>query len=963
MSADAVSRLNAALEGRYRIERLLGEGGTSTVYLADDLKHERQVALKVLKPELAAAVGAERFLAEIKTTANLQHPAILPLHDSGVADDVFYYVMPFVRGATLRDRIATEGPLSLADVVLITSDIANALAYAHAEGVIHRDVKPANILLSEGHAVLADFGLSKALLPGGPDGLTQTAGVGGTVRYMSPEQMRGDPGLDGRSDQYSLACVVYEMLSGEPPFTGRTAWAVIARQMSGEMRSLGSTRSGIPPAADAVISRALEAQPADRFPGVADFAGALASVLSTEPRSRGHEGAARGRVGWPARAGFLALAGAALWVLGTALWGPSDPRAELDPDRVVVFPLVDQRSGAADQAAGEQLAIMVGTTLEHAEPLRWVDGWDWLEPSLRSDMGSWSIEQGIAIALGRGARYVVDGRILGQADSVQVMVRLHDAASGELVLTNVQSGGLEELPALGRRAVVALLPSLIDPGRSVQAGALDAYSPEAVADWLNGEREYRESRFASALVSFRSAVAADSTMAIAAMRGAQSARWLLENGQAISLIEAALANEASLSPRQRLLAQGIRRYFRGDALEAERVLLEAISRDPAWSDAWMALGEVYYHLMPGVGSGAADAEEAFRAALDHDPGFTPPRVHLAELALRRGDVVRGDSLRLALPSGEAQSTHLDLMSRCVRSGREALDWSEVAGSEEGGFAVLSAAVSLGAGGAHPRCAIDAFGGLASWGARVEGGGPRTADMAWSTLLGLQSLNAATGNHDEVRRLITSARQFEQQQDYLWVVSALTGSPWGEEARRAAERLERADQQSATALWAIGVWNALRGSPEVVAEVAEIARVRARSATDGSVAVVADSLRSYGVLADVLEGWSALARADTSAAVERFTEVRPVGSPAGLEWSLWEPLAAERLQLARLRLATGELEAAIEAAESLDHPQPVVYVAYVAESLRVRVRAAEEQGDAERARQYRARLDRLVGGMD
>ena len=221
---DPVARLNAALEGRYAIEAELGEGGMATVYLANDIKHGRKVALKVLKPEPAAAVGAARFLVEIKTTASLQHPHILPLHDSGDADGFLFYVMPFISGESLRDRIKRERQLPIGDSLTIALEVADGLGYAHVQGVIHRDIKPGNILLSGGHAVIADFGIAQAVSAVEGERLTETGLSVGTPAYMSPEQTTGDRPLDGRSDIYALGCVLYEMLVGDPPFPGATPW-------------------------------------------------------------------------------------------------------------------------------------------------------------------------------------------------------------------------------------------------------------------------------------------------------------------------------------------------------------------------------------------------------------------------------------------------------------------------------------------------------------------------------------------------------------------------------------------------------------------------------------------------------------------------------------------------------------------------------------------------------------------
>jgi serine/threonine-protein kinase len=227
---DAPSRLITALEGRYRIERELGEGGMATVYLADDLKHERKVALKVLKPELAAVVGAERFLAEIKTTANLQHPHILPLFDSGEADSFLFYVMPYVEGETLKERIDREKQLSVADAVDMTRKIADALDYAHEGGIVHRDIKPGNILVSDrGEPIVADFGIALAVAQAGAGRITETGLSLGTPHYMSPEQATGDRDVDPRSDVYALGCVLYELLAGQPPFMAATAQAILVQ--------------------------------------------------------------------------------------------------------------------------------------------------------------------------------------------------------------------------------------------------------------------------------------------------------------------------------------------------------------------------------------------------------------------------------------------------------------------------------------------------------------------------------------------------------------------------------------------------------------------------------------------------------------------------------------------------------------------------------------------------------------
>ena len=275
---DQFERFQAALAGRYRLKREIGSGGSATVFLAEDVKHRRQVAVKVLHLELAAVLGGERFVREIEIAAGLRHPHILPLHDSGDADGVLYYVMPFVEGESLLDKLRREKQLAIGEAVDITREVADALAYAHARGVVHRDIKPANIMLEAGHAVVTDFGVALLVRTLDSERLTGTGLSLGTAQYMSPEQAAGERQIDGRSDVYSLGCVLYEMLAGDPPFTGSTARAIVARKMVEAVPSLRVVRDKVPEALERVTLKALERTPADRFRTAAQFAAALAET-------------------------------------------------------------------------------------------------------------------------------------------------------------------------------------------------------------------------------------------------------------------------------------------------------------------------------------------------------------------------------------------------------------------------------------------------------------------------------------------------------------------------------------------------------------------------------------------------------------------------------------------------------------------------------------------------------------
>lgn len=275
MAIDRPEDLDRALPDRYSVERELGRGGMAVVYLAHDRKHDRRVALKVLRPDVAGSMGAERFLREIRIAANLSHPHILALYDSGEAGDLFYYVMPYVEGETLRERMDREGPLPLEEALDIIREVAGALSHAHDQGLVHRDIKPENIFLSRGHALLADFGIARAVGEAGTERLTRTGLAIGTPRYMSPEQWFGEGSVDARTDVYSLACVLYEMLVGEPPFTGPTPQVVLASQAKDAAPSVREARPEVPDHVEAAVGRALAKEPDDRYAGVDEFRVAL----------------------------------------------------------------------------------------------------------------------------------------------------------------------------------------------------------------------------------------------------------------------------------------------------------------------------------------------------------------------------------------------------------------------------------------------------------------------------------------------------------------------------------------------------------------------------------------------------------------------------------------------------------------------------------------------------------------
>jgi len=332
---DIPSRLVAALVDRYRLERELGAGGMATVYLAHDLRHDRSVAVKVLRPELAAVIGADRFLAEIKTTAALQHSHILPLFDSGQADGFLFYVMPFVEGESLRDRLKRERELPVDEAVRLAKEVASALDYAHRHGIIHRDIKPENILLQDGQALVADFGISLAVTQAGVSRMTETGLSLGTPSYMSPEQATGERTLDARADVYSLGCLLYEMLVGEPPHTGPSVQAVIAAVVTKEPERLGARRPSVPANVEAAVHKALSKIPADRFATAEAFSKAL-SEPATSATMASVPGFARAAQA-PNTKLIAILAAALLLAIALGAWGWLRPRAQPFMSRFAVF--------------------------------------------------------------------------------------------------------------------------------------------------------------------------------------------------------------------------------------------------------------------------------------------------------------------------------------------------------------------------------------------------------------------------------------------------------------------------------------------------------------------------------------------------------------------------------------------------------------------------------------------------
>ncbi|MGH7647150.1 MAG: protein kinase domain-containing protein, partial [Gemmatimonadaceae bacterium] len=484
MSTD-ISRLTATLADRYRVERELGAGGMATVYLAHDIKHDRKVAVKVLRPELAAVIGAERFIAEIKTTANLQHPHILPLFDSGEADGFLFYVMPFVDGISLRDRLTREKQLPVPEAVRIATQVAAALDYAHRHGVIHRDIKPENIMLHDGSALVADFGIALAASKAGTR-MTETGMSLGTPQYMSPEQAMGERELDARSDVYALGCVTYEMLVGEPPFTGPTAQAIIARVMTEEPRRLTTQRKTIPPEVEGAVLHAIEKLPADRFATAAQFSDAMNGIGLTVT-ARGAAAAVHGTA-WRGR--FLAACAVAVLAVAVAGWSALRHRAADAPIARRYVSLGDSVHLQTSQRVALPLAIspdgshlaFIGDTLFriwvkrrdalNAAPLAGTDGassptfspdGQWIAYVVDGHLRKVRVDGGVSIPLadsagvGFGAAWLDDGTLIYTDGSLLGMRRVKESGGTPTVV----------IPDTTFKGLAPMLPTPLPRARGV----------------------------------------------------------------------------------------------------------------------------------------------------------------------------------------------------------------------------------------------------------------------------------------------------------------------------------------------------------------------------------------------------------------------------------------------------------------------------------------------------------------
>jgi serine/threonine protein kinase/tetratricopeptide (TPR) repeat protein len=641
-------RLTSGLHGRYTLDRELGQGGMAVVFLVTDMRHDRKVALKVLRPEIANEIGAERFLREIKMAAGLTHPHILPVHDSGEADGLLFYVMPNMEGRSLRERLDAERQLPLDEALRITREVASALDYAHRHQVLHRDVKPENILLHEGSAMVADFGIGKALSDGAS--FTQVGLTVGTPAYMSPEQASGEGDLDGRSDLYSLGCVLYEMLTGEPPYTGPTPQAILAKRFVSPIPSVRVTRD-VPEALDSAVTRALARTPVDRYPSTAEFAEAL-RIIARSPTGPYHT---------PPEAQKTAVGSTSIAVL-PLINRSADPENEYFSDG-----MTEEIINVLGKVPGVQVASLTSSFAFKGKDV---------------DIRQVGEKLGVATVLEGGVRKV--------GNRIRITAQLTDVKNGYTLWTETYDRQLEDVFAvqdeISRAIVDALKLKLVgeEPLVVPTTANLEAYTLYLRGRFLCAK--YNESDLRKAIEMFEAALAKDPGYArayagIADTWSRLADDWVAPSEaypKARSAAKRALELERTLPEALTALGR-VYAWYDWDFAAAERELSRSVQLNPSSAETHFVLATA----LPALGR-LPRAIDEMREALVSDPLSPIYGRYLGRFLVFAGQheaAIRQSNATLELHPGYNQvfinmgSAHLGL-----GQAQEALDWYQRAQS-------------------------------------------------------------------------------------------------------------------------------------------------------------------------------------------------------------------------------------------------------------------------------------------
>ncbi len=658
-----IDRLRRGLGDRYDVERELARGGMAVVFLARDLKHGRRVALKVLPPAVALGVGPQRFHQEIAIAAQLAHPHILPLHDSGEADGLLYYVMPYVEDESLRDRLRREGPLPLEEALRIAGQVADALNYAHARDVVHRDIKPENILLQAGHAVVTDFGIARAMTAAG-SGISEPGVVLGTPAYMSPEQSLSGKDLDGRSDIYSLGLVLYEMLAGEPPFSGATPNTILRKQIALPPPPIDSLRPDVPENVKVALTRALAKAPADRFAEPNDFAGALVKPTAGDAKPVNIH-----RRSVMMAAGLFAVVAAAIGA--SAILTRSGPSAHPATALIAVLPPAPVVQDTSLLRLGRDLVVTLSTSMDGVGGIRTVDATAVLAQTRES--GPLALDPALQLARLLGASGAVHGSIARVGGSVRIDLGLFTTDGGEAVARSFVVADSLDIPGM----TDSLAGSLIRTSWRTRApprptlAAVTTQSIPALRAFLEGERAVLENRWEGAAQAYSAAVNEDPAFWLAYWRYAYASWWYL-NAVDQSVIDTVRANRHLLPERDRLVFESwVTDSFTVGFARAR----DAVERYPDYWAAWMQYGDWLFHAGPVYGHALTEAQAALERVVELNPAFLPGWEHLFQLTIRYDTVTARRALDALIDSGFREMTVREFGFDLTRVYRLDLEWA------------------------------------------------------------------------------------------------------------------------------------------------------------------------------------------------------------------------------------------------------------------------------------------------
>jgi serine/threonine-protein kinase len=660
---DLQDRLRLALADRYAVERELGQGGMATVYLAEDLKHARKVAIKVLREDLSASLGKERFLREIKVAAGLQHPHVLPLYDSGEADGLLFYVMPFVEGLSLRDKLAKQGELPIDEAVRILRDVADALSEAHRHGVVHRDLKPENVMLRGRHALVTDFGVAKALSEAtGRQSLTTVGIALGTPTYMAPEQAVADPMVDHRADIYAFGVLGYELLSGKPPFTGMSPQQILAAHVTAPAKPIATHRS-MPAVLASLVMRCLEKKPADRWQSAEALIPQLESLLTpsggmtptgTRPLRALRPVTGSRRIILGAGVMALALAAAAMFWLRK----PSADGA-LDPNLIAILPFRVTSVDPSLNYLGEGMVDLLSAMYTGEGGARAIDPRTTLAAWKRHGGGDQAEAAGPAAARELGAGQYLLGSVVSTGARLVLSASVGQPGKERATAQARVEGPVDSLSGLLDAMVGQLL--VRDAGLTGDQATGLPSSLAAIRAYVMGRAANRRGKWNDGVLHFARAIALDSSFTLAALGLTEASVWLPVPVAGVARVhELAWANRATLSPRDLALLAG---YTGGNGpaphsgADELRAWEAAVSRFPDLAEAWYWLGETYYHQggLLGFDDHLTRADRAFEMASSLDPDMTAPLYHRIDMATMRRDTARARSLLAQLISHDSTS--------------------------------------------------------------------------------------------------------------------------------------------------------------------------------------------------------------------------------------------------------------------------------------------------------------------